>query len=171
MKTATIHIDRDCESPREWSNIGTLCLFHRRRNLPNESGMSMEELSVITGEPDFNGVVLPVFAYEHSGITLSTSPFSCPFDSGQLGVIYADANQLLHEYGEHWPSVVDHIQDALRQEVETFNQWLNGECYGYVIKDEDGSDIDSCWGFLGYDTVVEAAKEAGAEKIVVEVQD
>jgi len=30
----------------------------------------------------------PVYAYVHSGVDLSLSPFSCPWDSGQSGVIF-----------------------------------------------------------------------------------
>ena len=29
-----------------------------------------------------------VYKYEHGGIALSTSPFNCPWDSGQIGYIY-----------------------------------------------------------------------------------
>lgn len=34
-------------------------------------------------------VILPLYLYDHSGITISTGPFSCPWDSGQVGWIYA----------------------------------------------------------------------------------
>lgn len=34
-------------------------------------------------------VILPLYLYDHSGITISTVPFSCPWDSGQVGWIYA----------------------------------------------------------------------------------
>ena len=171
MKTATIHYDHDCESPREWSNIGTLCLFHRRMNVPNESNLSAREVNTLVSDPDFDGYSLPVYCYEHGGISLSTRPFSCPWDSGQLGVIYVSRRTLRDEFGDMSEDAMKHRAGiCLQSEVEVFGQWLNGECFGYVIKDEDGSDIDSCWGFLGYDTVVEAAKEAGASKIVGEIQ-
>lgn len=34
-------------------------------------------------------VILPLYLYDHSGITISTEPFSCPWDSWQVGWIYA----------------------------------------------------------------------------------
>jgi hypothetical protein len=49
-------------------------------------------------------------------------------------------------------------------EVEEFSKWMQCDCYGYIIK-EDDVEIDSCWGFIGFDYCIEAAKEAGAEKI------
>jgi hypothetical protein len=33
--------------------------------------------------------------------------------------------------------------------AEEFAHWYNGEVYGYVVKDEDGGTLDSCWGFIG----------------------
>ena len=38
-------------------------------------------------------------------------------------------------------------------EVETFNQYLNNDVYGFTIEDEDGNVIDSCGGFYGDDFV------------------
>ena len=35
-------------------------------------------------------VILPLYLYDHSGITMNTCGFSCPWDSGQVGWIYAD---------------------------------------------------------------------------------
>ena len=36
-------------------------------------------------------VILPLYLYDHSGITMNTCGFSCPWDSGQVGWIYASA--------------------------------------------------------------------------------
>ena len=164
MKIATIHQDTDCESPRESDCLGTLCLFHGRRNVPDEGGMGPEKTHAYVNGPEFKGVWLPVFMYDHSGVALSTDrsyPFNCPWDSDMLGVIYVDAVKMQDE-GLHLNA------DCTRyfeREVETFGLWLNGECYGYVIKDENGEEVDSCWGFIGHDYAVEAAKEAGADEV------
>lgn len=34
-------------------------------------------------------IILPLYLYDHGGITIKTNPFSCPWDSGQVGWIYA----------------------------------------------------------------------------------
>jgi hypothetical protein len=39
-------------------------------------------------------VILPLYLYDHGGITISCSPFSCPWDSGQVGWIYADYDMI-----------------------------------------------------------------------------
>jgi hypothetical protein len=49
-------------------------------------------------------------------------------------------------------------------EVKTFNQWLNGECYGYQLEDEEGNETDSCWGYIGdSDEVLEMLAKELAE--------
>jgi len=50
-------------------------------------------------------------------------------------------------------------------EVETYDQFLRGEVYGYKI-DEDG---DSCWGFYGVEDCLEDAKSAVDSMIEVNV--
>ncbi len=44
-------------------------------------------------------IILPLFLYDHSGITMSTGPFSCPWDSGQVGWIYASKKTFIDETG------------------------------------------------------------------------
>ena len=44
-------------------------------------------------------IILPLFLYDHSGITMSTGPFSCPWDSGQVGWIYAPKQKFIEETG------------------------------------------------------------------------
>lgn len=54
--------------------------------------------------------------------------------------------------------------------LETYNQWLNGEVYGYriliVAKDAEGDEtgdysvVDSSWGFFGFDYATEEAQTA-----------
>lgn len=43
-------------------------------------------------------IVLPLHLYDHSGITMSTGGFSCPWDSGQVGYIYVTPKALEEEY-------------------------------------------------------------------------
>ena len=53
------------------------------------------------------------------------------------------------------------FEEAIRGEVAEYDQYLTGQVYGYVIEDEDGDHVDSCWGFIGgLDYVRTSAKEA-----------
>lgn len=44
-------------------------------------------------------IILPLYLYDHGGITISTRPFSCPWDSGQVGYIYASKDKFRKETG------------------------------------------------------------------------
>jgi len=85
---------------------------------------------------------LPLYLYDHSGITMKTSPFSCGWDSGQVGFIYISKDKIRGKWEEK-------IYEYLKSEVKTYDQYLTGDVYGFVIEDQDGDVIDSCWGFYG----------------------
>ena len=141
-----IFIDDDAQNPRtEWDNLGTMVCFHKRYCLGDTGhGYRAEDFSGWDGlqrqiEEDHGPcTILPIYMYDHSGLTISTEPFSCPWDSGQIGFIYCSEARA-QDQG------VDAPIAALESEVETYDQYLCGECYGY----EHGED--SCWGFYGYE--------------------
>lgn len=37
----------------------------------------------------------------------------------------------------------------LECEIEEYAAWATGDTWGYVIEDENGDELDSCWGFYG----------------------
>lgn len=81
------------DSPRSWDNLGTMICFHRRYDLGDKHSYSSddysswEEMKKAIIKEENPAVILPLYMYEHSGISISTSPFSCPWDSGQIGFV------------------------------------------------------------------------------------
>lgn len=176
QNTCTVKIIRDCdpESPREWDNLGTMVCAHRRYNLGDEDGLA-KALRVIYKHlsdkqlddmgfdadhvPDVEkalektgqAIVLPLYLYDHSGITMSTSPFSCRWDSGQVGFIYVTKEDVRNEYD--WKRLtqerIQKIETYLKGEVEVYDQYLTGDVWGFVS--QEGDEEDSCWGFFGSD--------------------
>jgi len=104
-------------------------------------------------------IILPLYLYDHSGITISTKPFSCPWDSGQVGFIYVEKKKVKEEWG--WkrltPDRIKKIERFLKAEVEVYDQYLRGDVYGfeceykYPFSLEHEDFFDSCWGFYGSD--------------------
>ena len=140
----------DCwESPREWDNLGQMICFHRNYDLGDKHDYSIEEVKEITKRNDV--VCLPLYLYDHSGITMNTSGFSCQWDSGQVGIIFVDYAAIRKEYGVKniTKKMVLKVRNILIQEVKTYDDFLNGTVYGFMTE-KDGEDIDSCWGFYGY---------------------
>ena len=161
--TIKIEQDQDCASPREWDNFGTLNCFHRDYNLGEKHSFgSPEELEAHIKET--KAIALPVFAYEHGGITLSTGSFGCLWDSGQVGMIFATRDQILKEYSVKriTPAIREKAIALLEGEVKIYASYLEGNCYGYTVLSPTGDHIDSCWGFIDSEKyMIEEAKASG----------
>ena len=160
MQTLKIKHDELSESPREWDNLGTMVCFHRRYTLGDKHDFSTPDdfQDTVTHR---NAVILPLYLYDHGGITIRTAPFSCPWDSGQVGWIYVSKEKIREEYSckQITKDVIEKVEKVLEAEVKTYDQFLTGDVYGFVIEDEDGQDVDSCWGFYGYDWETNGIKD------------
>jgi hypothetical protein len=156
--TIRILYDEDCSSPRENDNLGTIIAWHRRYRLSDEDAPAIDS-------SDFNpadyAICLPIYMLDHSGIALSTGSFGDPWDSGQVGWIYVTREKMLKDAMAKRATrkVIENAMRVLKAEIEEYGQYVNGECYGFIVEDEDGKELDSCWGFIG-DYVHEAAKDS-----------
>jgi hypothetical protein len=111
------------------------------------SALKISELKDILEKTE-GMVILPLFLYDHSGITMNTGGFSCAWDSGQVGWIYADYDMIKNNYGEVTPETIAKAETLLESEVKEYDYYLTGQCYGFKLYEGD-NQIDSCWGFLG----------------------
>lgn len=168
-KTVKILADENPESPRNDDNLGVVVAFHRRYDLGDKdhgikSGNfnGWDEMEAHLRKEKDAAIILPIYMYDHSGITISTKPFSCPWDSGRLGLIYVTNDSLRAEYGVKriGAATLRKATAVLEGEIETYDQFLRGDIYGYVVEDADGKELDSCWGFYGLDYCREEAKSA-----------
>jgi hypothetical protein len=168
---AVIKIYPDFEplNPRtDWDHEGTemLC-WHKRYSLGDkhgyaQSGSLLEELKQEReDDPRHEAAeILPLFLMDHSGITMSTSsqPFqvcdSQGWDWGQVGLMVSrpEGIRVVYQIPETEAITEDHrrrIRELLEAEVETYDQYLTGEVYGFVVETPEGEQLDSCWGFYG----------------------
>jgi hypothetical protein len=151
VRRVRIEPDPDPCNPRtEWDcHVGRMVCWHRKYNLGDEHDYA--DPADFREDVDFDAcVVLPLFLYDHSGITMSTGSFSCPWDSGQVGWIVCDEKTLRTEFnGDR-----ERAESALRAEVEVYDAYISGSVYGFIVEERDGDDwkhVDSCWGFYGDD--------------------
>ncbi|WP_299476413.1 hypothetical protein [uncultured Paracoccus sp.] len=164
--TIKIFHDPDAESPREWPNLGTLICWHRRYRLGNSHRFDspeafLRDLADVSDQSDLSmaqlrelaerkAIILPVFLYDHSGLTMNTIGFHCPWDSGQVGFVYVTLEAIRKEFGVKrvTKALRDKVADVLRDEIVSYDAYLAGRVYGYVIE-RDGEELDACWGFFG----------------------
>lgn len=164
---ARTYQDESPESPREWDNLGKMICFHNRYDLGDKHGYNSNDYNGWGElreqiEKDYNvGVILPLYLYDHSGITMNTTGFSCRWDSGQVGFIFVSKQKMLEEYGGKivTQKLKDRVTEYLKGEVKNYDQYLTGDVYGYrVFKvdtcslgHEHEEELDACWGFYGED--------------------
>ena len=149
-------------SPREFDNLGTMVCFHRRYNLGDETELkssdfsSWEELENYLYKEEDALIAIPVFMYDHSGLCINTTGFSCPWDSGQVGYIYISKEKVRREYSCKRISkkLKKMIREMLCSEVDLYNDYLSGNVYGFTLTDkENAEEIDSSCGFYGTDYI------------------
>ena len=152
--TIEIFSDLDSESPYEWGDDGAFLVCEHRQmtvrregfdvdtvfmalhGAKNEDGEIDEEAEAIAKEY----YIFPIEAYIHSGIVLhfeNGATVDRRWDvSGGFGYILVKNDEAKNE------KEAKRIASGM---LETWNDCLSGNVYGYVI-DGDG---DSCWGFYG----------------------
>lgn len=155
-----IEQDTNPENPRNWDNVGKMVCFHKSYNIGDKHDynkddyQSWDELEAAIREKENVVAILPIFMYDHSGITISTSAFSCKWDSGQIGFIYTTKEGL-----EYIGCKESDAEKILENEIEQYDQFVTGDVYGFRIYKVDKcslgheheTEIESCWGFYGDD--------------------
>ena len=138
----------------------------------NDSDMAKEcvleclPINALKELADKKNVILPLYLYDHSGLSISCShsyPYNDRWDAGQVGWIYAGHDKIKKEYGAVNEKTLKQAKQLLISETETYDNYLRGECYGYVIE-KDGEEVDSCWGFMGDFREMLSEMKAGADK-------
>lgn len=169
-------------NPRDGDNLGVmLANGHRRYTLGDENFASTipeyepaaQAITEFAGEGNLGRfipwaktelgatVVLPLWLLDHSGLAMRTGPFRedpAGWDCAIVGFIF-DTTRTREQTGASRES----IEQQLLDEVEAYNRYLGGDVYGYQILDPDADIVDSCWGFLGSDHVMDEAVRAASD--------
>jgi hypothetical protein len=120
---------------------------------------------------EFEGVTWRrVGMIDHSGVAyyLGGGAHACDpggWDSGTCGILIATESAMAERFGHDWhsnspknetepgwatsPLNEAFIIECMEAEIGAYSDWANGNCYGYVVTDVNGDEIDSCWGFIG----------------------
>lgn len=176
-----INFDENAEDPRKDDNLGKMICWHRRYNLGDEN--LLEEYSEkkecrLKNLPEYcNGwdeveqvlkdefgavVILPVFLYDHSGISMHTYSHGvhASWDCGRVGFIYATKADVLKEFGLKKLSkkAIEKTKTILEGEVELYNSYISGQIYCYNVEDKEGNNHGACGGFYEFKEALTEAK-------------
>lgn len=170
--TCLIYPDLNPENPREFAEpFGHMVCWHRRYDLGDKHNFDSpsdfivaqcekycpdmiaedrsftEMVDALQDVPAF--IILPLYLYDHSGLSISTRSFNDPWDSGQVGWIYATPDDLRETFMRE-PTEQDiwNALPTLRQEVHEYDLYLNGFAYCFELYENDGVQIDACSNIL-----------------------
>ena len=140
----TITQAHEYDSPRNWDcNITSMICFHRRYDLGDKHDFRASEFSgwaelkrTIVKKCD-PVLIYPLYGYDHGGFVLATTPFSCSFDSGQVGFIMITRESMNKiGYKRATARVKDILMSIVEEELSTYNSYLAGDVYD--VTDENG---------------------------------
>jgi len=157
-----IEQDNDPQNPRtEWDNVTTMICFHKRYNLGDKTDLKSSQFDSWNElkehiESEYKVLMIkPLYMYDHSGITISTSCFNDRFDSGQIGWVFIDEKQWKLMMGET-EYTDEKLNDIIDSDVETYDNYITGEVYQYTIYEietcslghEHKNVVESCGSFF-----------------------
>ena len=149
----TIVLDQDeyCESPNEWEDNELFLLAKHREFDVSRKEFDIDEIFDNIEETNIwewgEYKLFPLFAYIHSGISLSTSRV-CQWDSSLVGLIFVSKEFETNEQ--------DRLVNSL---LSNWNTYLMGDVWRYEILSKNGEQIDALSGIYGYEYTLEEAKD------------
>ena len=158
--------DDNARSPQEDGDHGLFLVAKHRQFFvaPPESEKNFEIQEVLDAHKKTHHV-FPLEAYIHSGVALALSgEGNFPdrqWDVSQLGLVFVSKAE--------WPAPAAARKAALGY-VATWNQYLSGDVYGYVVAEHETAGdpqsaiiddhVESCWGYYGEEHAKAEGKQA-----------
>jgi hypothetical protein len=148
-----IYYDSDSESPRLWSPMTKFVMIHKRYDLPNEVDFKFYDYALwddVRDElcKDFNWV-FPVYMLDHGGTRLSLYPFANKWDSGRVGFICLNEDEMFSSFG-FGADLDEKARQVAEAELEEYDNWMSGNVFGFRLFEET-QEIECIqqWGFIG----------------------
>ncbi len=180
-----IKVDEDPVNPRDDYHFGTMVTAHRKYSLGEHSVSSPREVieKIVTllsdelTKPfyrdideatdkqlqsyiDRNALERELHLMDHGNLSISTVPFNDRWDSGRIGTIFVSKQKAAEEFNKQkiGPSTRQQAINLMKQEVASYDNYLNNEQYYFCIFNEEDDCIDSCSGFENEEDCKEEAE-------------
>ena len=172
MKIVTLHYDQDAECPCDNDCQWKLVSFnHRHINYQDpDKYLEVRDGEVVGANIGLRrklevgtAFILSYFEHGEGAWSLKGEGTQCRWDTAQIaGVLLWE-----HPVNEMGSKTYEERAEDARKFLEVYNEWANGHCYGYSIEEEvtlpcghtETKDLDSCFGFIGDDYMLDQVKE------------
>ena len=140
-----IYQDENAQSPDEWGNEDVFIVYDHRDFYVKRDGFDPGDIfqAYEDGEDWGDYKIFPLYAYIHSGVSLSLSRggnagwYHGAWDTSFKGFVLIDSEQM-------GTDDEDKLLKIAQLVVDEWNDYLSGNVYGYDVE-----DIDGCWGYYG----------------------
>lgn len=152
-----IEHDPDCECPMTaCDGMWTLHSFNRR-SIHYTNPDTFFPINIGLRRKMAVGLAFMLDYYEHGlGMySISGGGPQCQWDTARGAGILIWGNKP-DEMGAK--TVEDREKDA-QSFLDEYNDWMNGNCYYFILEDTDGKTLDSCGGFIGTNYIKEVINE------------
>lgn len=156
-----VSYDEYADNPRNWDDCSVIYSNHKRLNPDNHS---IDEIIGEDGELHTDGMVaMRVYLYQHGGYSFSVTeldgenPYNDSYriwDSGLFGIIAMPNERVKSEFKGN----EEHAKNWMREQIECYERYVNGEVYRYDIIEPNGEVYDSCGGYFSSEEAYEDGK-------------
>lgn len=154
-------------NPREWDNLSKMVCFHGRYNLGDKTNYSQRdtnswsELQKLICKTEDVLHIEPLYLYDHSGLAISTKPFNCPWDSGQIGFIYVTKQDTRKMFGANriTPKLKKQAYEILIAEFNMYSYYISGEVYNLSYTVDGEEMLEGSAEIYGFDNVEKIKEE------------
>lgn len=80
------------ENPRtDCDNLFNMYCLHRRYELGDKHNLNVYEINSLVKK---SFISKPIYLFDHGSMTIDTKPFNCKFDSGLIGFIFVNKDEV-----------------------------------------------------------------------------
>ena len=141
----TFECDDDCDFVLDYARYTRLITTNNRYFTGDEilSDSWDEERAEIEAN---GGYVFPLYMLAHSGVSLSLTPFTDPWDSGQVGFAYVRGEYVDGKTEEEREKNARQYAEC---DVNMFNDYLSGSIYAASLYSAEGELLERVGGMWG----------------------
>lgn len=134
-----------------------VCSFFHKTSILKENNPfdSAEDMKNYASDKGYE--IFQLFRYEHGQVAFRAGldnpgyPFDCQWDAGVEGYVLVRREE---------EDVMEDLNEVANQHLEYLSDFCNGCIYGFTLQDDDGEELDSCWGYIGMENCMSAGRES-----------
>ncbi len=185
---AELVYDQHATNPREGGSLGTILIAPRKAHWVAANPDVAVDTSIRFGDSPYGhwdnlrreqlnlkksdiAIAYPITAHTIGGEISLSLGYKSGWGYDVVGFIYITKETLRKEYGvKRITSITQQrAKNCLQDELDMLTAWLNGDCYGWQIKEytltDDGLDwkevgiLDDCWGYFDKEHAIDDMKD------------